>query len=166
MALARGVKSTHTHAPAPGQAPPRLDGKRDIHPAGAGLEKVGGAQRPAAVELGGDRPCGALRRRDTRVFRLPDLSDLRLLLRALVGPGPAARAPAGLPRLPRTHRASPGDRLRDDLLDLRRPRRPPDGARLDRLLRRGRHGPLPARAALLRPRCRGARGAFAAEPLL
>ena len=42
------------------------------------------------------------------------------------------------------------------LLDLRPRRRPADGARLDRLVRRGRRRPVPARAPVLRPGRRAA----------
>ena len=52
------------------------------------------------------------------------------------------------------------------LLDLRPGRRAPDGARLDRLVRGGRRRHLPARAPVLRPGRRAARGAARAEPLL
>ena len=84
-------------------------------------------------------------------FAFPTYPDLRLLLRAAVGPRPAAPAPARLPRLPRPHRAPAGDRLRHGLLDLRPGRRAADGARLDRLLRGARRRLLPAGAAVLRP---------------
>src|SRR4051794_37438223 len=84
---------------------PRLDGKRDTHPAPAGPDLAGAAARSAA-ELGGGRTGGALRGRDRRLLRVPDLPHLRLVLRAALGAGPASPAPPGLPGLPRPDRAS------------------------------------------------------------
>ena len=105
-----------------------------LHRARSGWQRLR-AVRPrtwAKIALRGDCACW----RADRVLRVPDLPDLRLLLRAALGSRPAAPAPARLQGLPRSDRASAGDRLRGALLDLRPGRRAADGARLDRLVRR------------------------------
>ena len=116
--------------------------------------------------MGEDRVRDPLRGGARRLPRLPDLPHLRLVLCAAVGPGPAAPAHAGLSRLPGAHRASAGDRVRGRVLDLRSVRRAADGARVDRLVRRGRGRLLPAGTAVLRAGRRAVRRAARAEPLL
>ena len=117
-------------------------------------------------QMGGPRIRGHVPRGADRLLRLPDVSDLRLLLRAVVGPRRPAPSPARLQGLPRSHRAPASDRLRCALLDLRPGRRAADGARFDRVLRRGRVRDLPSRAPLLQPARRARGGAAGAEPLL
>ena len=81
----------------------------------------GPALLPAAAAGFGRGRCSALAvlalgTRD-RVPRLPDVSQLRQLLLAAVGPRAAARDQAVLRRLPRADRASAGRRLRRAALD-------------------------------------------------
>src|SRR5262249_6290957 len=85
----------------------------------AGHGPAAEAARGRCLDVGEDRVRAVVRRRAGGLLRLPDLPDLRLVLRAAVGPGSAAPAPARLPCVSRTDRASAGDRLRDGLLDLR-----------------------------------------------
>src|SRR5271166_3799237 len=117
-----GAKGRGRAVPCQAQVRPRLDGKRDIHPARAGHDDAGAAARPPHANLGPDRPADPVRRGAGRLPRVPDLPDLRLLLLAAVGSGPASPAPARLPGLPRTDRAPAGDRLRGPLLGLRQRR--------------------------------------------
>src|ERR1019366_9404725 len=165
----RQLSSSYARRRCPGRRvlyEPRLDGKRDAHPAEPGLDPLGAATCRARLDVGADRLRRGVGGRPRRPLRLSHLSHLRLLLCAPVGARPAAPAPPRLPRLPWPDRASPRDRLRDALLDLRPGRRAADGARLDRLLRGGGCGHVPPRPAVLRPGRGPDRSAALAEPLL
>src|SRR6201999_894899 len=86
-------------APAPVSVPASLDGKRDAHPAAPGLDPAGAAARHARCDVGQARLRRDVRRRADRLLRLPDVPDVRLVLRAAVGSRPAPRTLARLPRL-------------------------------------------------------------------
>ena len=97
------------------------------------------------------RPRRARARRPRRLRRLPDVSELRLVLLAAVGPRARRPRPAVLHRLPRADRASAGDRLRRAADAARRRRRPRDG-RLRGASRSSCSSPASTRSA--RPRSR------------
>ena len=142
------------------------NGQRDTEQAAAGLDPAAAAARGRCLDLGADRLRRPVRGGADRVLRLPHVSDVRLVLRAAVGPGHPAPASARLPRVSRSDRAPAGDRVRSVLLDLRPVRRTADGVRVDRLVRGGRGRHVPAGAPVLRPGRRSVRGAARAEPVL
>src|SRR5919204_5320997 len=124
-------------------------GERDDHPAGPGS---GPCDRPAKpVGLMARAPARGADPRDAdRVRRLPDLSELRQLLLAAVGPRAAARRQAVLRRLPHADRAPAGGGVRRAAVDRRRSRRPDHGRRDARLVRRAGGRALPPGARVVR----------------
>src|ERR1700677_5135103 len=69
-------------------------GQRHAQQAAAGLDPAAAVASGGRLDVGEARVRAALRRRAVRVLRVPDLSHVRLLLRAALGSQPAAPAPA------------------------------------------------------------------------
>ena len=119
------------------------------HMASATITRPAPGPDPAAGRRSRPRswPMLALRRARAghadRVPDLPDLSQLRQLLLAAVGPRAAARGQAVLRRLPHADRAPARRRLRGAALDRRRSGRPDHGRRHAGVVRRPRRRPLP-----------------------